>query len=310
LWKRKNMTIHEQSMERALVALDGLSVGDGFGEQFFFYPKDFEYVTGLIRTRVLPEPIWEWTDDTNMALSIVASLNKFEKMEQDWLALSFANRFSIERGYGQGAARLLREVEKGLPWRERTKALFYGQGSFGNGAAMRVAPLGAYFADDLNLVVEQARLSSEVTHAHPEGIAGGIAIAVAAALAWQKRGQQVVPAEFIEAVRQLTPESEVRNSLAIARDLPFAQDSVVPVQALGNGSEVTAQDTAAFTVWCAAHFLKNYEDAMWYTVSGLGDRDTTCAIVGGIVACYVGREGIPADWLACREPLPNWLLEK
>ena len=47
-------------------------------------------------------------------------------------------------------------------------------------------------------------------------------------------------------------------------------------------------------------------DAPWLTVSGLGDRDTTCAIVGGIVACYVGEEGIPAAWLQAREPLPDW----
>jgi ADP-ribosylglycohydrolase len=297
-------------MERALVALDGLSIGDAFGDEFFVSPFSIPEALKMIKNRTVPEPEWTWSDDTNMALSIVASLNKFEKIDQDWLAISFAERHDTLRGYGSGAERLLTEIKYGRPWRERVKALFYGQGSFGNGAAMRVAPLGAYFADDLNLVVEQSRLSSEVTHAHPEGIAGGIAVAVAAALAWQKRGQAVIPAEFIEAVRQLTPESEVRNSLAIARDLPFAEDSVVPVHALGNGSDVTAQDTVAFTVWCAAHFLKNYEDAMWYTVSGLGDRDTTCAIVGGIVACHVGREGIPSEWLASREPLPNWLLEK
>jgi len=47
---------------------------------------------------------------------------------------------------------------------------------------------------------------------------------------------------------------------------------------------------------------------MWATVSALGDRDTTCAIVGGIVACYTGVVGIPPDWLAAREPLPDWIL--
>ena len=39
-------------------------------------------------------------------------------------------------------------------------------------------------------------------------------------------------------------------------------------------------------------------------MSALGDRDTTCAIVGGIVACRVGIEGIPASMRAAREPLP------
>jgi len=42
---------------------------------------------------------------------------------------------------------------------------------------------------------------------------------------------------------------------------------------------------------------------MWQTVSGLGDRDTTCAMVGGIVALSVGQNGLPADWRRRREPL-------
>jgi hypothetical protein len=42
---------------------------------------------------------------------------------------------------------------------------------------------------------------------------------------------------------------------------------------------------------------------MWTTVTGLGDRDTTCAIAGGVVAMAVGRAGLPASWLAAREPL-------
>jgi ADP-ribosylglycohydrolase len=71
----------------------------------------------------------------------------------------------------------------------------------------------------------------------------------------------------------------------------------VPVQTaaalLGNGSLISAQDTVPFALWCAAGHLDDYEEALWTTVSGLGDRDTTCAIAGGIVACYTGVEGIP-----------------
>lgn len=76
---------------------------------------------------------------------------------------------------------------------------------------------------------------------------------------------------------------------------------------LGNGSLISAQDTVPSTLWCAARHLDNYEEALWATVSGLGDRDTTCAIVGGIVACYTGVDGIPVEWRASREPLPDWL---
>jgi ADP-ribosylglycohydrolase len=66
---------------------------------------------------------------------------------------------------------------------------------------------------------------------------------------------------------------------------------------------VCAHDTVPFALWCAARHLDDFAAALWTTVSGLGDRDTTCAIVGGIVALAVGEAGIPAEFLAAREPL-------
>ena len=78
------------------------------------------------------------------------------------------------------------------------------------------------------------------------------------------------------------------------------------VAALGNGDELSAQDTVPFALWCAGRHLNDFEEAMWWTVAGLGDRDTTCAIVGGIVALHVGEVGLPRWWRAFREPLPVW----
>jgi hypothetical protein len=72
-----------------------------------------------------------------------------------------------------------------------------------------------------------------------------------------------------------------------------------------NGTYVCAHDTVPLVLWCAAHQLRDYRRALWTTASALGDRDTTCAMVGGIVACRVGHQGLPTDWLARREQLPS-----
>ena len=74
------------------------------------------------------------------------------------------------------------------------------------------------------------------------------------------------------------------------------------VAVLGNGTGLSAQDTVPFALWCAAQHLDDHEAALWLTVSGLGDRDTT----GAIMACAVGAEGIRSAWLQAREPLPSW----
>ena len=172
---------------------------------------------------------------------------------------------------------------------------------------MRVAPLGAFFADDLDALIEHARRSAEIAHAHPEGIAGAIAVAAAAAWAWRMRGTEP-PAQqhFFDCILPLVPESEVANQLHHARDLSADQPIETVVTTLGNGRNVSAQDTVPFALWCAARHLDDYAAAFWLTASGLGDVDTTCAIVGGIVASYTGIDGIPAGWIAAREPLPEW----
>lgn len=174
---------------------------------------------------------------------------------------------------------------------------------------MRVAPVGAYFADDLEQATEQAARSAQVTHAHPEATAGAIAVAVAAAHASQLRrdgAEPPQPAAFLDGILPLVPESDVRAWIVRARELPPETTAVGAARALGSGQLVSAQDTAPFTLWCAAHFLGSFEEALWATVGGLGDRDTNCAIVGGIVSCYTGIEGIPPEWREAREALPEW----
>jgi ADP-ribosylglycohydrolase len=168
---------------------------------------------------------------------------------------------------------------------------------------MRAGPLGAYYADDLGAAAAAALASAEVTHAHPEGQAGAAAVAVAAAWAWRTRAAR--PAGFARALLKAaidhTPASETRDGIVRALALPASADTAAAVAALGNGSRVSAPDTVPFALWCAARHLDDYVEAMWQTVSGLGDRDTTCAIVGGIVAA--AGAAIPDDWRTAREAL-------
>lgn len=86
-------------------------------------------------------------------------------------------------------------------------------------------------------------------------------------------------------------------------EIPFTESVSTAVNILGNGSHVSSQDTVPFCLWCSARHIDNYEEALWNTVSGLGDRDTTCAIVGGIVSLSAGSQGIPDEWLELRELL-------
>ncbi len=298
---------HEERLARALVALEGLAIGDAFGA-LFFKQRD-QASRRVVMRRLLPSP-WLYTDDTQMALSIVSILRQSGFIEQDQLAASFAEHYEAARSYGPSMHYQLRSIRAGNPWRETAAQQFSGQGSFGNGGAMRIAPLGAYFADDLNAVCEQATLATVVTHTHPEAVAGGLAVAVATAYAWQLRqaGQLPARSEFIDLILPYVPESEVKRKIFQARDFAVNTNIYAVVNQLGNGSNISAQDTVPLVLFCAGEYLDNYEEALWLTASALGDVDTTCAIVGGIVASYTGSDAIPALWRQSLEPLPDWYL--
>ncbi len=242
-----------------------------------------------------------------MAMAIVEELAAHGQIATDSLARRFAERFQADpgRGYGKGARMQLEEIARGASWRQTSAAAFSGRGSKGNGSAMRSAPLGAYFAEDLNLVVSESTQSSIVTHSHPEGIAGSVAVSLAAAVAWQSRQMEVQEARnaIWDAVIQRTPAGETHEGIRKARLVPLEMSAENAARILGSGFLVTAPDTVPFALWCAIRHLNDYREALFATLEGDGDCDTNCAIVGGIVALRVGREGIPAEWLSSREPL-------
>ena len=291
-----------QNLHRALLSLQGLTCGDCFGESFFLPQPE---AARRIAARSLPPAPWPYTDDTLMAVSILNTLRSHDQIHPEHLARSFADLYDPNRGYGpamHGHLLNLRLVGA-HQWERESNALFNGSGSFGNGAAMRVAPLGAFFADQPDRLVEQARLSAIATHSHQDAIAGAIAVALAAAFAWNARSHSSPsPADLLTRIAASTPAGPIRDGLLHAAALPPALPATEAALRLGNGSRAIAADTVPFALWCAATWPGNYEEALWHTVSALGDRDTTCAIVGGIVILRTGPASIPREWIARAEP--------
>ncbi|MGW7073758.1 ADP-ribosylglycohydrolase family protein [Streptomyces sp. NPDC054871] len=290
----------DRRLARALASLRGLAVGDALGSQFFV-PANYP----LLKRREAPPGPWQWTDDTEMACSVLTVLVRHDRIDQDALALSFAEHHDFDRGYGPAVNRLLRQVREGGDWRELASALFKGQGSWGNGAAMRIAPLGAWYADDPEQATHQAEISAYPTHQHREAVVGAMAVAAAAALAADSAGPPA-PKALLDGVIDLVPRSAVGAGLRRARDMLDYGDAATVAAVLGCGRRTTAHDTVPFALWSAARGLGAYERAIWSTAQVGGDMDTTCAIVGGVVAS--GEGGEPSgEWLERTEELPGWV---
>jgi len=279
----------ERRRRAAARALEGLSIGDAFGEACFVHDVD---------RGTLPPLPWTWTDDTAMALSVFDELVAHDTIDPDRLARRFARRYAEDptRGYGGTAHGILRAIGEGVAWQDAASRVFHGTGSMGNGAAMRVAPIGAYASDDLVRVVEMADASARPTHAHSDARAGAIAVAVATAHLFA--GGEVDA--LFDVVLAHTPEGETRTGILRARSLLHLEDPRSAASILGSGHRLVSSDTVPFCLWSVAKGADDYASAIWRTVRGGGDRDTTCAIVGGIVA---GCAEIPKSWREAREPL-------
>ncbi|GGM38093.1 ADP-ribosylglycohydrolase family protein [Dactylosporangium sucinum] len=285
-------------LDLARSCLDGLSVGDALGAQQMTAPD----------ARGTP---WPWTDDTQLAAVLTDHLEHDSTdgtVDQDRLAEAFAAACDPTRGYGVGAYLVLQAVAAGTHWRDAATAAFGGQGSLGNGAAMRVAPLGAYHAGNPATAAREAGRQAELTHAHPDAVAGAVAVAVAASLTAKARLDGHPPGDLITRILPYMPEkSGTTRMLARAKRVPTTRAA----QILGNGSRVTAADTVPFAIWAAARHLTDYPAALQACLDAGGDVDTTAAITGGIVAAYTGvgdrpgARGVPTEWITNREPLPH-----
>lgn len=291
------MTIN-QRIQLAKKSLKGLSIGDAFGESFF---GETNQMLHAIQERAIPKTTWEFTDDTVMAIAVYEQLVTNQTVNQDELVQRFVVNHAkdINRGYGATARRILRAIEEGEDWKTIAQNVFEGMGSMGNGAAMRVSPIGAYYFDDLEMVKKLAIQSAEVTHTNIEGITGAIAVAVSTAIATQIQLNQttISPNAFIEKVLTALPNCDTKAKINKSLSVPYHYNMETVKTILGNGSKIMAQDTVPFAIWCAAHNLHNFTEALWKAISVLGDRDTICAIVGGIIMMSTNEENIPSKWL-------------
>jgi poly(ADP-ribose) glycohydrolase ARH3 len=236
-----------------------------------------------------------YTDDTQMTIGIVETLVQCGRIDCDVLAGRFVANYHPDRGYGQGARALINDIATGADWRVAAAAMFGGQGSLGNGAAMRVAPVGVYFAADIDKVLEQAGCSAEVTHQHPIGVDSARLIAAAAALAARGAGDKFSRANFLQQLRAIAQTEEFQWQIDLALQLePFQS-----LQSFGNSLE--AHRSVMTSIVCFADSPDDYAQAISRAIGRGDDVDTLAAMTGGLVGARLGLDGVPRRLWECLE---------
>lgn len=277
-------------LERFLGGLFGLAVGDALGAPFEGVPADhIFFVAGPIHELLAqtPDETFRYTDDTQMMIGVAEALLEDGEMRAETLARRFAANYEPDRGYGQGARQLVEAMAAGDNWDALAETIFPG-GSFGNGAAMRVAPVGLLFAPNLQKVAEQARASALPTHRHPLGIEGAELLALAVALAAE--GPPLDRARFYRALLDHCRYEEFRWQLRAARKLR-------PHQSLAFlGNSLPAHRSVVTSIACFTATPTSFEAVMASAISLGDDTDTLAAMAGALSGAHLGLSAIQPRW--------------
>jgi len=207
--------VEELLRSKFLGALVGTGVGDSLGAGFEGWGrvalKEVEQAAEIRKTLT-------YTDDTHMMIGIAESLIKSKGFNAEDMAYTFASNYELEpwRGYGPAPPYIFRLIRDGLDWGQAAKR-FYDGGSYGNGSAMRIAPIGVFYHDNLTLLRDVACESSRITHAHTLGKEGAALQACAIALATNL----VSPKRFWKV--RMNPGSSSSWDMALKRSIQCPQ---------------------------------------------------------------------------------------
>ena len=237
-----------------------------------------------------------YTDDTEMTIALAESLLERGSIDARALGRALADAHDPGRGYGAGTTEVLRLGRSGLHPHDAASSLFGGEGSQGNGAAMRVAPVAVRYADDRAALAKVARESARVTHAHPFAI--DAAVVQAAAIAAALRGEAPLDAALAAATT-----AELKGRLTKAARL-LDRELQPPDLAAALGNHPTGHQSVPAAIYSAAAH-ESVEAAITFAVRCGGDTDTIGAMAGAIAAARAGATAIPSGWLEALEDGPK-----
>jgi poly(ADP-ribose) glycohydrolase ARH3 len=278
-----------------LGALIGTGVGDSLGAFFEgargCEPEEIESIAD--RQKVL-----RYTDDTHMMIGVAESLVKSGGFNGEDMAQTFARNYELEpfRGYGPGPPRIFRLVRAGAAWDEAAQGIYPG-GSYGNGSAMRIAPVGVFYHHDPAMLREVAYDSSRITHTHKLGEEGAALQAYAVALATSlEPTEDLNRTDFLAKLTGFVKDAVYKEKLGRIEALLNKPDRDKVIIELGRGIE--AFNSVPTAVYSFLFHPRSFARAVLHAISLGGDTDTIGAMTGAISGAYLGVDGIPGRWRA------------
>ncbi|MFQ6023341.1 MAG: ADP-ribosylglycohydrolase family protein [Acidiferrobacterales bacterium] len=274
-------------------ALVGSALGDAIGELAFRYGRRDRLLTRIEQLGTLT-----YTDDTAMAIALAETLATTGDVKSQQLGDTFRAHFTREpwRGYGPGPPAIFARVAAGgISYEAAARELYGEQGSFGNGAAMRIAPLALFFCDS-DVLYQKAEASALVTHTHPIGVDGAAIQARAIARASLLEHDRALDVQvFMQDLIVFARTAAIRSKLEAVQRL-ILDNTPPPEAARRLGLSIAVQESMPFALYCFLRHPDEYAQCLYAAILHGGDRDTMGAMAGAISGAYLGIDAIPMDW--------------
>jgi len=239
-----------------------------------------------------------YTDDTQMTLALARSLLRCAgRVDPTDCATAYATAFDPQRGYGRSAVKVLEALRDGVSWRE-TGTLLFPEGSYGNGAAMRIAPIGLLYGTASPALLRQAvNAAVSATHVHHEALEG--AVLLARTIGWAR---DLTPDEA-GSLRQIIPELQhvcrhagLTQRMRLVERLLHQQASVEAAQCqLGSG--VRTLESVPFAIFLSLQNATAPLEGLLAAANAGGDTDTVAAMAGAVLGALHGDAIFPTAWL-------------
>ena len=283
----------------------GCFLGDAFGSGFEGMDPDLAMFHMSILSKKFTR---KYTDDTDMTFALAESVIQCRKINPEDIARQFSLHCDLSRGYAIGTIRAVQALRTGLKW-DGVARIVFENGSFGNGAAMRVSPVGLFYHHDLEALQKAAMEQAKITHVHPLGQWGAVMQACSVALAvLQDAKERFKKEQTVISLREILWGGPIEYIRALNKiDEMFSQGKRLQarevVQTLGNGVE--AHFSVPSACYIALAYSPDFCDAIRAAISLGGDTDTIAGMVGAVVGAHVGEKGLPAEWIEQLENGPR-----
>ncbi|KAK2843281.1 hypothetical protein Q7C36_011496 [Tachysurus vachellii] len=305
-------------------------VGDCVGGEFEGaedVPLDrvLQHLSGL-EDETRGDGILQYSDDTAMMRCVAQSLLTRMGFDEQDMARRFAKEYSLApgRGYGAGVVQVLRKLASPQlsDVFQPARAQFGGRGSFGNGGAMRAAPIALVYRNIAD-VRKYAGFGAMLTHSCSLGYNGAVLQALAVHLSLQ--GDLALPQNFINKLilemEEVEKDETARSDAKVLNlaEFPYCarlhrvkelmEKNSVSIEEvileLGNG--IAALESVPTAIFCVLHCLEpreglpehygGLERTIAYSLALGGDTDTIACMAGAIAGAHYGISAIPQSWL-------------